>query len=467
MKLKRYFVDKRFFKHTFRVAVPLMAQQLISNSVNLLDNLMIGQLGEYALASVATVNRYFMIAIFGMQGMIAASSVFLAQFYGSKDEEHMKQSFRFGLLSTSLIMILFIILAFLFPDNIIRFFVDDPQVIYEGARYIRIAALSFIPTMITMAIAGSMRSVGDSERPLFAGIISMITNVFFNYMLIYGHFGAPALGVIGAGIGTLIARIVELIVILIFLQKGKYPFKSNIRELLHISPTLAKNITLKAIPLSLNEVLYASGMALLMRFYGTRGSEVISAYSISTTVSDLFFTMNAGMSVATTILVSQPLGANDLDKARENGYQLLGFAVVLSVFFGAMLFGASFIIPHLYEVGEYTMYVAQTFLRIMAFLFWIYVLNTTSYYILRAGGDMKSTLMMDSGYMWTVNLVCVYFATYYTDFSIIGLYIVGQMTDVVKLFFALRLVHKEGWVVNLASKERKQEMQELMEDLEM
>ena len=316
MNLRRYFGDKDFYKHTLHIAVPLMLQQLVSTSVNLLDNLMIGQLGDHALAGVATVNRYFMVAIFGTLGIIAASTVFLAQFYGSNDENHMKQTYRFSIISTSMIMSFFIVLALAFPSKIVGFFVDDSNVIFEGSRYIVIAALSFIPTMFTMAIAGSMRAVGDSKSPLIASLISMMTNLFFNYALIYGHFGFPAMGIVGAGIGTLIARIVEIIVIILFLRRNDYPFKTPITTLFQVSPTLVKAISLKALPLALNEVLYASGMAMLMKFYGTRGADAISGYSISLTVSDLFFTMNAGMSVATTILVSQPLGANKKKKPR-------------------------------------------------------------------------------------------------------------------------------------------------------
>ena len=173
MNLRRYFGDKDFYKHTLHIAVPLMLQQLVSTSVNLLDNLMIGQLGDHALAGVATVNRYFMVAIFGTLGIIAASTVFLAQFYGSNDENHMKQTYRFSIISTSMIMSFFIVLALAFPSKIVGFFVDDSNVILEGSRYIVIAALSFIPTMFTMAIAGSMRAVGDSKSPLIASLISM------------------------------------------------------------------------------------------------------------------------------------------------------------------------------------------------------------------------------------------------------------------------------------------------------
>ncbi|MDE8051231.1 MATE family efflux transporter [Erysipelothrix rhusiopathiae] len=457
MNLKRFVGDKDFYKKALFIAIPLMLQQLISTSVNLLDNLMIGQLGDHALSGVATVNRYFIIAVFGTNGVIAASAVFMAQFFGARDEEHMKQTFRFSILTSMLIMSTFVILALLFPGNIIRFFVKDPKVIEQGMRYIYVCALAFIPNLFTLSIAGSMRATGDSKTPLVASVISMITNFCFNYCLIYGNFGAPRLGVLGGAIGTFIARCVELTFISYFLVTGNYAFKTRIRDMFDISRTLVKRITAKAFPLALNEVLWASGMALLLRLYATRGAEVISGYSIATTVSDMFFTMNAGMSVAITILVSQPLGANKLDEARENGYRLLGFGVILSAVFGTLLLGSTFMIPKIYSVSAEAMWTAQTFLRIQAPLFSIYVINTTCYFILRAGGDTRSTLMLDSGYMWCVNLVAVGVATYTTDLSILWLYIIGQSTDVLKMMLALRFVNKEKWIVNLAEEEKQEE----------
>lgn len=458
MNLKKYFGDKAFFKSTLLIAVPLMMQQLVSTAVNLLDNLMIGQLGDHALAGVAAVNRYFMIALFGTMGILAAASVFMAQFYGSNDDEHMEETFRYSLISSSLVMSFFIIIALIFPNQIIRFFVDSDLVVEQGLQYIFISALSFIPTMFTMAIASAMRATGDTKAPLIASVISMLTNLVFNYILIYGHFGFPALGVYGAALGTLAARIVELLIVSYALRKGYYRFKSPISHLFKISKTLTKAITFKALPLSLNEIGYAAGMALLLRFYGTRGADVISGYSITATISDLFFTMNAGMSIATTILVSQALGANKIKEARDNGYRLLGFGVALAAVFGVMLFMSSYLVPVLYDVSANATWIAQNFLRIMAFLFWIYILNTTVYFILRAGGDTKSTLLLDSGYMWGVNLVCVGIATYFTNMNIIGLYLVGQSTDILKMIIALKFVHKEKWLVNLAEEETVEEL---------
>lgn len=459
MHIKKFIGDRDFFKTTLIIAIPLMLQQLISTSVNLLDNLMIGQLGDHSLAGVATVNRYFLIATFGTNGFIAAASVFMAQFHGAHDHKHMKQTFRFALLTSCIIMSTFVGIALLFPEHIIRFFIQDDKVVSEGLKYIIVCALTFLPNMITMAIAGSMRATGDSKRPLMASVVSVLTNAFFNYGLIYGNFGFPQLGVLGAALGTLIARFVELAIILMFLTFGNYAFKTKISELFDISKRLINHIFVKALPLSINEILWASGMALLLKFYATRGADVISGYSIATTVSDLFFTMNAGMSVATTILVSHALGANKLDEARENGYHLIGFGVVLSMFFAVLLFGSTFILPYIYSVSDSALHTAQTFLRIQAPLFSIYVMNTTCYFILRAGGDTKSTLLLDSLYMWTVNLVAVGLATHFTSWGIISLYILGQSTDVVKLFIAYRFVAKEKWLNNLALVEEKDDFE--------
>lgn len=467
MNFRKYFGDKAFFKSTLVIAIPLMMQQLVSTAVNLLDNLMIGQLGDSAIAGVAAVNRYFMIALFGTMGILAAASVFMAQFYGKNDEEHMQQTFRYSILASAAIMSFFIIISMLFPEHIIRFFVDNDAVVNQGLQYIFVSALSFIPTMFTMAIAGAMRATGDTRAPLIASVVSMITNLVLNYILIYGHFGFPALGVLGAGIGTLVARIFEFIIVGYALRRGYYRFKSSIFELFNIPSVLAKAITIKALPLAINEVMYASGMALLLRFYGTRGADVISGYSITATVSDLFFTMNAGMSIATTILVSQPLGANKIKEARDNGYRLLGFGVVLSAVFGILLFFSSFLVPYLYDVSANASWIAQNFLRIMSLLFWIYILNTTVYFILRAGGDTKSTLLLDSGYMWSVNLVAVGIATYFTNVNIITLYLIGQSTDIIKMIIALKFVHKEKWLVNLAEEESIEEtIEELLLELE-
>lgn len=449
--IKKFFGDMKFYKLVIIVAFPLMLQQLATNSVNLLDNLMIGQLGDAALGGVAAVNRFYMISIFATNGVLAASSIYIAQFFGAQDEEHMKQSFRFALLSAYLFGIVSFLLGIFFPRQIVSFFTQDVLVIEQGIDYMRIAAWTFLFMALSLSISTGMRSIGESHIPLRISVAAVLINGVLNYILIFGHLGLPAMGVEGAAYATLIARIIEAGVFLYTVINRHFPFVTAIKDLFKMSKRLVRAIIIKASPLALNEILWSSGMAILFKFYATRGSQVLSAYSITSTISDLFFVLFGGMAVASTVLISQPLGANKLEEARSNAYKLIGFSLMVSFIFGFMMFVSSFFIPGFYNISAEANAIATTMLRIMSGMFWIYTINTECYFILRAGGDTKSTLIMDSLYMWCVNLPIVGAFCYLTSAPILVLYLIGQSTDILKMVFSFHLVKKERWVVNLTN----------------
>lgn len=191
-------------------------------------------------------------------------------------------------------------------------------------------------------------------------------------------------------------------------------------------------------------------MAMILKLYGTRGGAVLSGYSICTTGTDIFFTLLSGMSIATTVVISHPLGANKLDEARRNGYHMMGFSFVLASVFAVFMYATSYVFPSLYStVSDEVMEIAQTMIRVQSVFFILVTLNMQNYFIVRAGGDTKSTLLMDSGFMWCVNISLLAILAYFTDMNIYMMYIVGQSTDIIKLFLSNRLVRKEKWVVNL------------------
>ena len=449
LRFARFIGNKAFYKKVMVVAIPLMLQQLVTSSVNLLDNLMVGQLGDASLSGVAVTNRFFMVAIFGTFGVLGAASIYIAQFYGAKDEDHMKQSFRYSILSAYLVMAPFVVLGLLFPKAILGFFTQTTSILDEGVIYMRIAALTFIPMAMSMAVGGAMRSIGQTKIPLYAGVASVLTNAVFNYMLIFGKFGFPALGVAGAAWATLIARLVEMVILLTVMNYKHFPFSTKIVDLFKVQKYLIKTITIKALPLTTNEIFWSSGMATLFKFYSTRGDAVLVGFQIAGSTADLFFVLFGGMAAATTVMISQPLGANELDEARSNGYKMLGFSVVLAMFFAVLMFASSFFVPYLYRVSEESRWIASTQLRIMSVMFWIYMGTAECYFILRAGGDTKSTLFMDSVFMWTVNIPVVAAATYLTKWPVFAVYIAGQSTDFLKLTLAYTLIRKEKWVKNL------------------
>lgn len=446
---KKWIADRHFYKHVLIVATPLMLQQLIMSAVNLVDNLMVGQLGDAAIGGVGVVNRYYMIGNFSAMGIAAAASIFIAQFYGAKDNEHLKQTFRYAIFAVYTIIIPFTLFALFAPGSIVGFFTKDPAYMKQGIEYMTYAAYSFIPLGLILVISNSLRSIGEAKIALYTNVMSVLINAFFNYILIFGHFGMPAMGVAGAAIATVIARVVECIVLLVIVKKYDYPFKTKLSEMFHVSGELIKKITLKAVPLLMNELMWSAGMAMLLKLYAERGADVITAYSVAGTAGDLFFSLFGGMAGATTIIIGQKLGANQLEEAKANGYHLLSFAVLLSFVLGFGIFICSYFVPYLYDLTPETRELASNILKIMSVMFWIYMMNAESYFILRAGGDTFSTMLMDSCFMWLVNIPVVAAVTYFTKFNIYFVYICGQLTDLLKMMIALRFVRKEKWVKNL------------------
>ncbi|NLC97319.1 MAG: MATE family efflux transporter [Erysipelotrichaceae bacterium] len=442
--------DKNFFVNVLSIAIPLMLQQLIVSGVNLIDNLMVGQLGDISLGGVTAVNKYYMVATTGMFGMTTAAGVFLAQYYGAKNNDRLKQTFRFMLVSTLLLGTVFFLIGFLFPENVLRYFTNDLLVISEGINYFKYAIFTLLPISITLSVSNSMRSIGETKYPIIMSIVAVIVNTSLNYCLIFGNFGFPRLGVAGAAIATLIARIIEMIIGLYLLQKYNFEFITKLKDLFKINLSLVKAILLKALPLTTNEILWSSGMATIFKLYSKQGLVVMTGLAISSTVTDIFFTLFGGMAITTTVLVSHKLGANKIEEAKSNAYKLIGVSVTLSLMFALGLFISSFFIPLIYNnVSLDSKIVAMNMIRIQGGMYWIYMLTVQSYFILRAGGDMKSTLVVDSGFMWLFNIPVIALVITFTNWNYLLVYFCGQATDIIKLLFSYHLLKKEKWAVNL------------------
>lgn len=443
--------DRKFQKTVLMIAVPLMLQQLIVSSVNLIDNLMVGQLGDMALSGVSMANRFYMIVWAGVNGMIASSVIYLSQYNGANDTNHMKQSFRFMIVSSYILCITLFIIAFFFPEMVIAFFIKDVEVIRLGSAYLKIAAISYLPSVISLCIASAFRALGETKKPLYISVISVLTNAVFNYLLIFGVFGFPKLGVVGAAIATLIARSVEALIYLWMLKVSDMPFKTKVSNIFTFDFELAKRITIRAFPLCVNEIMWSFGMSTLVRSYSHRGLVVNTAYSMSSTISDLFFVLFGGMATASTVLIGTPLGANKLEEAKENAYKLLGFSLILAGVILVLMFATSYVAPYFYNVSMEAKHLSANFLRIMALFFVLYMFNTSIYFILRAGGDTKSTLFMDSGFMWMLNIPLVMLLAYHTNLHVLIVYAIGQSTDVLKACVSYYLLKKEKWVKNLTT----------------
>ncbi len=449
MGLIRWEQNKEFYIRALIIALPLMFQQLITASVNLVDNLMVGQLGDAAIAGVAAANRYYMIATFAIFGIEGAANTFMAQYFGAKDTEHVKQSYRFSIVAAYVIVTPFVLVGLFFPEQILKIFTSEVDVVQQGSLYLRTVVMSYVFIALSLPTGNGMRALGETKVPMYASIVAILTNAFFNYIFIFGHLGFKPMGVVGAAYGTLIARFIEAVLLMLIMKKRPFVFNTKIRNILHINKRLAKAMILKAIPLTTNEILWSSGMSALFMFYATRGKEVMAGMSISGSMGDLFFTLFSGMAVASTVLISQPLGANKIEEAKENAYKLVRLSFMMAIACGILLYIATLFIPQLYNVSDYSRQTAINYSRIQAVMFFVYMLSAQAFFILRAGGDTRSTMLMDSVFMWCVNIPVVAFTAYFTDLDVIGMFLAGNATDIVKVFVAYYYLGKGKWLKNL------------------
>lgn len=448
---KELFQDKKLMRDVTTIAIPIMFQSLIISAVNLVDNLMVGQLGDVAISGVATANKYYNVITFIIYSVIASCIIFLSQFNGAENHEKMKETFRFTIVFTYIILIIGFVVVMLFPSQLIKFIINDEAIIDAGTRYFRYAAFSYLPMGFSYVVASSMRAVGETKIPMKISVSSVIVNCILDYGLILGKFGLPRLEIEGAAIATIIARIIEMLLCFYALNKGDYVFNTKLKDVFKFDFSLVKSIMIKAWPLVLNEVAWNLGMVTLMKCYSSRGAAVNAAYSIEITVSDLFFSLFSGMATASSVLIGTPLGANKLEEARGNGYKLICFSLFMSLFFGLGLFLSSYIVGVIYKnVSNDVVSFAASFLRCQGLLYWIYMFNTQCYFILRSGGATKSTMLIDCGYMWICNIPLVAILSYLTSIPVLLVYVIGQLTDIGKGIFAFSIVKKEKWVKNLA-----------------
>ncbi|MDY0338865.1 MAG: MATE family efflux transporter [Acholeplasmataceae bacterium] len=452
--MKTFIGDRQFYKTLFQVAAPLVLQQLITTSVQLVDNVMVGRLGESSIGAVSVINQLYFIVILVTFGAYAGAGIFTSQFFGSGDHDKLKQTFRFKLITGALIALIALIIFTVFGENLIRLFTKNPETIKQGLAYLKIARWSAFPWVISVAISNTFREMSITKPLLYISIVAIITNTLLNFLLIFGLLGFPALGVTGAAIATFISRFVELGLMIVLLIKKGSIFNTKMTQMLHIQPKLLKSMIIMSIPLTLNELLWSTGQTAFLHAYSTRGDSALAALNISGAISQLVFVTFGGIATAVAVLVGNTLGKNALDEAKDNARKLIAFSVFFAAIAGLILFILSFFILNIYDVAETTKDIARFNIRINALFIPVYSFNVALFFTLRSGGDTKSTFMIDSGYMWVVAVPIAMVLAYLTDLKVTMMFLLIQSLDLPKMFFGLSRFRKEHWVKNLALEHR-------------
>lgn len=450
MMLKKYFGTRQFYKEVTSIAVPIMAQQFITTFVNLIDNVMIGSIGNIALTSVTVANRFFLIMNSILFGLCGAAGIYIAQYFGAKQKRKCQEVFNINMAFSIGAAILFTLIIFIFPQFAIELFSKTPIIVNEAISYLHIAKYTYIPFAISFTCMMALRAVGVNKIQLKVGTVAVITNTLLNYCLIFGNFGFPQMGIQGAAIATVIARLVEMTIYLTVLYKNRHFFNLDLRGVIKINFDLLTNIIRKAIPLTVNEILFSLGQALIFMSYMRCDEYLVASISVVDTVANIMFIVFGGLSSAVSIMIGNKLGANQLDEARDNARKLLCFALMVSLTIGMICFALAPLIPNMYNVDMAIKEAIIKLVRIKSIMINIYAFNVCIFFILRSGGDVISTMVMDSGFLWIAGVLVSTLLSSFTTISLITLYIVVESLDLIKLMVATYFFKKERWVKNIA-----------------
>ncbi|MCR5808205.1 MAG: MATE family efflux transporter [Clostridiales bacterium] len=456
--MKKFIGDRAFYRKLFAVMLPILVQNVITNLVGLLDNIMVGRLGTEQMSGVAIVNQLIFVFALCIFGGISGAGIFTTQYYGKGDDEGVRHTVRIKFYIVIAAVTLFALVFTFFGERLISFFLHEGKEKLDleatldfGKQYLAVMIWQMLPFAVMQIYSGTLRETGETVIPMVSGIAAIFVNLFLNWVLIFGKLGAPALGVRGAAYATLIARFVELGVVVIWAHthKKRCPYIKGLYSSFRVPGSLLKNVAIKGTPLLVNEVLWSSGMTMLNQCYSRRGLEVVSAVNISSTVSNLFFCSFFAMGSTVAIIVGQLLGAGEHERAVREDRQLIAFSVFLCTLTGVVMAVLAPLIPRIYNTTAGVKALAAEILIVSACMMPMDAFTNASYFTLRSGGKTFITFLFDSGFVWSICVPAAFVLSRYTSVPILPMFIIVRCLDLIKCVIGYILIKKRAWVHDL------------------
>ena len=451
--------NKSVYYRALKLAVPIMIQNGITNAVGLVDHIMAGSIGTEAMTAVSIIGQLLFVFYLAIFGGLSGPGIYSAQFYGKGNTEGVRQSFRMKLLIAGTCTAAGILILCFGGEFLVGLYLHgestevDPALTTQYAmQYLMIMLFGLPANSLTQVYAGTLRETGDSFKPMAAGIVSVLTDVVLNYLLIYGKFGFPQLGVRGAALATVISRVTEVSLLLIWshAKTASHPFLKGIWNTLHV-PAEIRNVMLKkSIPIFCNEFMWAGGLAALTQCYSARGLHIVSGLNISNAICNLLNVVFVALGNAVGILVGQTLGSGEFGQAKRDSAALTWFTGGMCLILTAVLTAVSGLFPHLYDTSETVRHLATQFIIVTAVFFPVQGILNSLYFTLRSGGKTLVTFLFDSVFSWTVTVPLALFLCFCTALPVIVVYAIVQSADLIKIAIGMILIRKGVWISNLA-----------------
>lgn len=447
--MKKFFAPFSFYKKAGSIAIPLAFQSILSSSMGIIDSLMVSWIGM--VSAVGTAAQLDTLAITVSFGAVSGTGIFCAQFFGAKDYRNLKRSFGLSLVLSFCIGLFFMLISSFFGSQIIKFYLNDSDVVKYGGMYLNILRFSFIPSSVSYAFSYVYRAIHNTKVPLFIGVVSMLVSVILKYFLIFGTYGFPNLGVEGAAYATLIAQCLGLIIHIVYAIKTNQPFMGSLKEMFSFDTKFVKSIMKRISPLIFNELMFGFGNTLFIKAFGSLGTSSMEAYYVGSKISDIFFFVVMGISTATAVMVGNTLGSGDIEKAKKDGNYFIGMAGVLAVISTISIIVFASPMVSLFGLKDPGVFLnAVTIVRVFSIRISLRLFIVIVFASLRAGGDSKVLTFLDSGIMWFIGLPLAFFTVNVLkiqEISLVFLFI--QLEQLVRMSLGLIRYKSGKWAVNL------------------
>lgn len=457
-KVKEVFGDKKFYKMVLFLSLPIMLQNLIASSVNMLDTVMIGRVGEVELAAVGIANQYYFIFSLFIMGISSGCAVFISQLWGKRDKKSIQKVLGLGLISGIAITGIFTIVGLLFPEKIISIFNTDPKVIEIGASYLRIAVISYVFTSISFNYAAALRSIERTVLPMAASFMGLLVNGLLNLILIFGLFGFPALGVMGAAIATLTARTIECAVLIIYTYSSKNILAGKGKDLLNIPRSLTKKVFIAMLPVLLNEACWGLGNATYAVIYGRIGTQATAAVQICGTIFNLFMIITFGLANVAVVIIGKEIGAEREERGILYAKRLCILSVITGTIFAVILAISAPIILTIFNVSEGVLQDSLKILYIYAIIMplrnFVVILIVG---ILRGGGDAQYGAIVQGITLWGIGIPLSFVAAFLLKLPIYAVVGVTAIEEVCKSIIVIRRYKSNKWIKNMVKEVKVEE----------
>lgn len=460
-RLKEKFIgDKAFYRRVLLIALPMIGQNAITSFVSFLDNIMVGMIGTEQMSGVAIVNQLIFVFNICIFGGVSGAGIFGTQFFGKGDYEGQKYTFRFKMIASTVLTVIAVCLAVFAGTELIQLYLSDAGdvgnvelALEYGKQYMAIMVFALVPFALGQTYVSSIRETGHTLIPMIAGIVAMVTNLVLDVVFIFGVGPVPALGVRGAAVATVIARIVECAIVVVWTHRHKEINKYIVGAYrnLYIPGNILKDILVKGTPLMLNEMFWATGMAAIVQCYAVRGLEVVAAQNISSTITNLFNIVYLQLGGSISIIIGQLLGAGKIEEAKETNRKLIFFDVTccMGVALVMMIVGRWF--PNIYATEESIKELARIFIMISAAIMPLNAFCHCTYFTLRSGGKTGITFLFDSVYTWVLVIPVATILAKYTTLPIALVFFLVQALEFIKAIIGFFMVRSGVWLQNIVT----------------